>query len=89
MERNGTHTSWTGRAGTAGVVALGGIALTAGVALTTYPKWRPWCVHWGATADEAVGALPGDELLVEPDLITTRSVSIASCRLAARFPAGL
>lgn len=33
---------------------------------------------WGATAEEAAGALPGDELLPEPDGEATRAVWIAA-----------
>jgi len=62
----------------AGTVAVGGLAAVGLVALSTYPKWRPWCVHWGATADEATRWLPGDDLVAEPDLVTTRAITIAA-----------
>jgi hypothetical protein len=43
----------------------------------TYQFWRPWCLRrWGATAEEATKTLPGDDLLVEPDLASTRAISI-------------
>ena len=55
---------------------LAGVACGAAVALLTYPRWRPWCLTWGATDAEAALALPGDELLAEPDLVTTRAIGI-------------
>jgi hypothetical protein len=61
-----------------GAATVGGLALVGGVALATYPKWRPWCVNWGATADEAGRELPGDGFVEHPDLVTTRSISIAA-----------
>jgi hypothetical protein len=62
----------------ASAVAVGGLAMAGGVALATYPRWRPWCITWGATPDEAVSDLPGDDLVPEPDLVTTRAISIAA-----------
>jgi hypothetical protein len=50
--------------------------LTALAAALTYPLWRHWCLTWGANDDEAGRELPGDELLPEPDVITTRAVAI-------------
>ena len=46
--------------------------------MVTYLKWRPWCISWGATDDEAKRELPGDGLVVDPDLITTRAMAIAA-----------
>jgi len=51
-----------------------GLAAAAGLEAATYSLWRPWCLSWGATKDEAAGVLPGDELLPEPDIVTTRAV---------------
>ncbi len=60
---------------TAAVAACGvGAAAAAGVA--TYPRWRRWCLTWGATDDEADGPLPGDDLLAEPSVVTTRAVRV-------------
>jgi hypothetical protein len=59
-----------------GVAAAGGLALTAALEVATYPLWRPWCLAWGAIDDEATRVLPGDELLAEPDLVTTRAVGV-------------
>ena len=55
-----------------GLVA--GLALAAGLEAATYSRWRPWCVSWGATRDEAAGPLPGDKLLPDADIVTTRAV---------------
>ena len=33
-------------------------------------------LDWGATRGEAAGALPGDELLADPDVVSTRAVTI-------------
>lgn len=49
------------------------IAATAAVA---YGAARRRFVRWGATDDEAAGDLPGDELLADPGLVTTRAVTI-------------
>ena len=35
-----------------------------------------WHLHWGATADEAARPLPGDELMEEPDVVSTRVVQV-------------
>jgi hypothetical protein len=56
-----------------GAVAVGGLALAGGVAILTYPRWRTRCLTWGATTDEAEATLPGDDLLVDPDLVATRA----------------
>lgn len=48
----------------------------------TYPRWRSWCLTWGTAGDEADRALPGDELLAEPDIVSTRAVEVGA---APRF----
>jgi len=58
--------------------ALGGIGLAGGVIMASYPRWRTWCLTWGATGDEAAGSWPGDELLATPDIVSTRAVGIAA-----------
>jgi len=55
---------------------LSGLACAGAVAVLTYPRWRPWCLTWGATDAEAAMALPGDELLEDPDVVTTRAIGI-------------
>jgi hypothetical protein len=38
--------------------------------------FRSRCLNWGARADEIDAKLPGDELLAEPGLVTTRAVNV-------------
>ncbi|HLK00509.1 MAG TPA: hypothetical protein VKU39_11455 [Streptosporangiaceae bacterium] len=58
-------------------LAWGG--LTAGVAVLSYPLFfRHKCLTWGARQDEVSLKLPGDELLPDAGLITTRAVTIAA-----------
>jgi hypothetical protein len=40
------------------------------------PVLRPWYSKWGASADEAAMSLPGEELVPDPRLETTRAISI-------------
>ena len=55
-------------------------ARTAAVALVTmaalYPLARRPILTWGATAEEACSALPGDELLDDADGVSTRAITI-------------
>jgi len=37
---------------------------------------RPWHLRWGATDDEAASPLPGDDLVPQPRLRSTRAVTI-------------
>ncbi len=37
---------------------------------------RRWCLTWGAGPEEAARPLPGDELLVAPDVVATRAVTV-------------
>jgi hypothetical protein len=53
-----------------------GLACAGAVVALTYPRWRPWCLTWGASEAEANMALPGDELLDDPDVVTTRAIGI-------------
>ncbi|MDI6098739.1 SRPBCC family protein [Actinoplanes sp. NEAU-A12] len=51
--------------------------IAAGVAVAAYsPPARRWYLTWGATPEEATGPLAGDELLLEPDLQSTRAVTV-------------
>lgn len=55
-----------------GVAAAGTVALA-----ETYRRaLREPVLHWGATPDEVERALPGDELLVEADIVSTRAITI-------------
>ena len=58
--------------------AVGGLAAAGAAAVLTYPLWRDWCLTWGATEEEAGVALPGDELLEDPDVVTTRAIAIGA-----------
>jgi hypothetical protein len=44
-----------------------------------------WMAHWGATGEELAAILPGDALVPQPDLTTTRAVTI-SARAADVWP---
>ncbi len=59
-------------------LAVGGavLAAAAGIEVATYPAWRRWCLTWGATGEEAERSLPGDDLLAEPAVVTTRAVFV-------------
>jgi hypothetical protein len=57
-------------------VAAAGVTLIAAIEAVTYPRWRPWCLSWGATPDEVASAVPGDDLLPHPALISTRAIGI-------------
>ena len=59
-----------------GLAGLAGVALAAAVHLATYSRWRERCLGWGATPDERRLALPGDDLLLEPDITSTRAVTV-------------
>ncbi|RDI34365.1 hypothetical protein DFR72_101112 [Lentzea flaviverrucosa] len=49
----------------------------AAAAVASYPLlWREWCQTWGATEQEAQATLPGDDLLLHPDLLTTRAITV-------------
>jgi len=37
---------------------------------------RDWHLTWGATPQEAAGPLPGDELIADPDIQSTRAIAI-------------
>lgn len=50
-------------------------AVTA-VTATYFAAVRPWVYRWGATDEEIERELPGDELLNDPALETTRAVTI-------------
>ena len=47
-------------------------------ALLTSPLYRRWHRHWGATAAERTGSMPGDELLPHAQFRATRAITIAA-----------
>lgn len=57
--------------------AVGAAVVAVGCAyLLTYRYWRRWCLGWGSTSEELNRLLPGDDVLDDPDVVSTRSVSI-------------
>jgi len=50
----------------------GGLLLAAAVA----PRVRRWYLTWGATDDEVGGRVPGDELLPDAEMMSTRAITI-------------
>jgi hypothetical protein len=53
---------------------LGGISIAASILFS--PLLRPWYSQWGATAAERKKSLPGDELVPNPALESTRGITI-------------
>jgi hypothetical protein len=47
-----------------------------GVAVGAAARGRAKWLHWGATSDELRAAVPGDELVVDADLVATRAITI-------------
>ena len=57
--------------------AAAGAALAAGLWPAAYPLFfRRWCLTWGARPDEAARKLPGDELLADAGVVSTRAITI-------------
>ena len=53
------------------------VRIAAGCAVAAViPLFRSWQLRWGATREEATGALPGDEILPRADVTATRAVAI-------------
>ncbi len=57
------------------------LTLAVGAAATVGPAayllfFRRRCLNWGARADEVAAKLPGDELLADPGLVTTRAITV-------------
>jgi hypothetical protein len=54
-----------------------GAALAAGLGSFAYPLFfRHWCLTWGARPDEVPRKLPGDELLADAGIVSTRAITI-------------
>ena len=54
-----------------------GAGLAVGLAPLAYPLFlRRRCLTWGARAEEAAMKLPGDELLPDAGLVTSRAITI-------------
>lgn len=59
--------------------AVSAVLASLGVLGVAYLRWyRPWQLTWGASAAEAAGAMPGDEVVKDPSFDATRAVSIAA-----------
>ena len=57
--------------------AAAGAALAAGLWPAAYPLFfRRWCLTWGARPDEVARKLPGDELLADAGIVSTRAITI-------------
>ncbi|MGZ3615923.1 MAG: hypothetical protein ACXWOL_03420 [Ktedonobacteraceae bacterium] len=54
-----------------------GLALLGGTAFGLFLRfYRPWHSRWGATDDEVMHAMPGDELIEKPTFNVTRAITI-------------
>lgn len=80
--RSGGRTEAAGGTGDGGDDERGGwrriavVLLPATLLAVYHLRIRPWHRRWGTTPREAVGALPGDELLQEPASQVTHAVEI-------------
>jgi len=54
------------------------LLIGAGVAVAASPWARRRFVTWGATPEEITGTLPGDDLLPDAGLVSTRAITIAA-----------
>lgn len=62
-----------------GLKALVGTAIAGTAALLAYKfVVQPWHLHWGATDEEIEREMPGDDLIENPDFVSTRAVTIAA-----------
>jgi hypothetical protein len=54
-----------------------GAALAAGLGSLAYPLFfRRWCLTWGARPEEVSRKLPGDELLADAGIVSTRVITV-------------
>ncbi len=56
-------------------LAVSGAVLVALVACFQF-AYRPWQRTWGATAEEVLRGMPGDEIVANPTFNATRAVEI-------------
>ena len=62
-----------------GVKTVTGAALSAAAWAVMYPVlFRRQCLNWAATAEEVSRKLPGDDLLPEADVVSTRAITIGA-----------
>ncbi len=65
---------YAGQVGTWGErIGWGALGVLTFVALRRY---RAWHLHWGATASEVGGPMPGDDLLSSAQFVATRAITI-------------
>ena len=59
------------------LTAIAGAA-TAFAALPLFYKrtFTPWQRNWGATDDEQLRVMPGDDFIIAPDYVTTRAITV-------------
>jgi hypothetical protein len=55
--------------------AFGAVAAAAAAAAYTWLV-RPWHLHWGSTREELDRTMPLDDVIVKPNYVTTRAVTI-------------
>jgi hypothetical protein len=54
-----------------------GLSLLGGIAFGLFLRfYRPWHSRWGATGDEVMLQMPGDELIEKPTFNVTRAITI-------------
>ena len=58
------------------VVRVIGVACAGAAVGYAFVRYRRWHLSWGATPDEATGAMPGDELVSKAAFVATRAISI-------------
>ncbi|MEU0506148.1 SRPBCC family protein [Nocardia sp. NPDC005998] len=56
--------------------AIGIGTYLAGLAVGYQVILRNRCLEWGSTKEEVARAMPGDDLLTDPDIVATRSITI-------------
>lgn len=79
MERSAVTTSMD-RPAAPGAARRAALILDAATAVPwflTAPLVRPWHLRWGATAGEAHGPMPGDDVVPRAEFIATRAITIA------------
>ena len=59
-------------------IAVSALLGAAGLLLAYLRLLRPWHLRWGTTEEEAQAAMPGDELIPEPTLVSNRAVTIGA-----------
>jgi len=57
-------------------IGAASVTVLAGAVASYLSVGRRPCLTWGATTEEAHRAMPGDEFLPNPDILTTRAISI-------------